>query len=64
MLFEQFTDFQEPFTGITNAQIAFNPPDMMLAKTKARDNSISVEYTQEISGICEASDAETYEAGK
>ena len=64
VLFEQFTDFQEPFTGITNAQIAFDPPGMMLAKTKARNNSTSVEITQEISGSCEASDAETYESSK
>jgi hypothetical protein len=64
VLFEQFTDFQEPFTGITNAQIAFDPPGMMLAKTKARNNSTSVVITQEISGSCEASDAETYEASK
>ena len=64
VVFEQFTDYQEPFTGITNAQIAFDPPGMMLAKTKARDNSTFIEYTQEISGICEASDAEAYEASK
>ena len=64
VLFEQFTDYQEPFTGITNAQIAFDPPGKMLAKTKARDNSTFAEYTQEISGICIESDAETYEASK
>ena len=64
VLFEQFTDFQEPLTGITNVQIAFDPPGMMLAKTKARNNSTSVEITQEISGSCEASDAETYESSK
>ena len=64
VLFEQFTDFQEPFTGITNVQIAFDPPGMMLAKTKARNNSTSVVITQEISGSCEASDAETYKASK
>ena len=64
VLFEQFTDYQEPFTGFTNAQIAFDPPGKMLAKTKARDNSTSVEYTQEISGICIASDASAYEASK
>ena len=64
VVFEQFTDFKQPFTGIMNVQIAFDPPGKMIAKTKARDNSTSVEYTQEVSGICEASDASAYEASK
>ena len=64
VVFEQFTDFKQPFTGIMNVQIAFDPPGKMIAKTKARDNSPSVEYTQEVSGICEASDAASYEASK
>ena len=64
VVFEQFTDFKQPFTGIMNVQIAFDPPGKMIAITKARDNSTSVEYTQEVSGICEASDASAYEASK
>jgi len=63
VVFEQM-DFEEGATGHMIAQIAFDPPGKMLAKTKARDNSTSVEYTQEISGICIASDASAYETSK
>ena len=64
VVFEQFTDFEQPFTGIMNSQIAYDPPGKMISKSTFRDNSTSVEYTQEVSGICEASDASAYEASK
>ena len=64
LVFEQFTDFKEPATGIMNSQIAYDPPGKMISKTTLRDNNTSVEYTHEVSGICEASDAASYEASK
>ena len=64
LVFEQFTDFKEPATGIMNSQIAYDPPGKMISKTTLRDNNTSVEYTHEVSGICEASDAAAYEASK
>ena len=64
VVFEQFTDFEQPFTGIMNTQIAYDPPGKMISKTTMRDNKTSVEYTQEVSGICEASDASAYETSK
>ncbi len=64
VVFEQFTDFKEPATGIMNSQIAYDPPGKMISKTTMRDNNTSVEYTHEVSGICEASDAASYEASK
>jgi hypothetical protein len=64
VVFEQFTDFEQPFSGIMNTQIAYDPPGKMISKTTMRDNKTSVEYTQEVSGICEASDASAYETSK
>ena len=64
MVFEQFTDFKEPATGIMNTQIAYDPPGKIISKTTMRGNNTSVEYTHEVSGICEASDAASYEASK
>ena len=62
--FEQFTDFKEPAMGIMNSQIAYDPPGKMISKTTIRADNTSVEYTHEVSGICESSDASAYEASK
>ena len=66
MIFSQNSAFTKGRMNVNfvDAQIAFEPPGRINARSTARANDNSFEVTVDISGVCEASDAETYEVSK
>ena len=66
MIFSQNSAFTEGRMNVNfvDAQIAFEPPGTINARSTAKANDNSFEVTVDISGVCEASDAETYEVSK
>ena len=66
MVFSQNSAFTKGRMNVNfvDAQISFEPPGRINARSTAKANDNSFEVTVDISGVCEASDAETYEASK
>ena len=66
MIFSQNSAFTKGRMNVNffDAQIVFEPPGRINARSTAKANDNSFEVTVDISGVCEASDAETYEASK
>ena len=66
MIFSQNSAFTKGRMNVNffDAQIAFEPPGRINARSTARANDNSFEVTVDISGVCEASDAQSYEASK
>ena len=66
MIFSQNSAFTKGRMNVNfvDAQIAFEPPGTINARSTAKANDNSFEVTVDISGVCEASDAETYEVSK
>ena len=66
MIFSQNSAFTTGRMNVNfvDAQIAFEPPGRINARSTAKANDNSFEVTVDISGICDASDASAYEASK
>ena len=66
MIFSQNSAFTTGRMNVNfvDAQISFEPPGRINARSTAKANDNSFEVTVDISGFCDASDASAYEASK
>ena len=66
VIFSQMSGYSKGTMSVkfVDTQIAFDPPGRIAGRSSIRANDNSFEVIADLSGRCEASDAETYEASK